>query len=276
MKRHSRWKRLIPVLTLFFVLGAAFNVLAAGVKGGVTAVYSDRITGWAWNEGVYDETVKVELRIYKDGATEPAKTAEVSANTFSADLSKSIGDGFHAFDYAFDFAKLGGTSYRVEAYAVVGEEKLLLAEATKVKASDLTAAPVKKSAADIQAEKDATTGPGATKTTTKAETDSTGKYKKGNSLGTFTTSGYCTCTKCSGSGNGKTYSGTIPKAKHTISADLSVLPLGTKVMIGDVVYTVEDMGSGVDGKWIDIYYDSHEEAVAHGLKKQEVFAVVEE
>lgn len=96
--------------------------------------------------------------------------------------------------------------------------------------------------------------------------------KKGASLGMFTTTGYCGCTKCSG-GHNLTYSGTVPKAGHTISADLDVFPIGSRLMIGDVIYTVEDMGSSVNGHWIDIYYDNHEAAVAHGMKTEEVFAV---
>lgn len=92
------------------------------------------------------------------------------------------------------------------------------------------------------------------------------------SLGMFTTTGYCNCPECSG-GHNLTYSGTVPKARHTVSADLSVFPIGTRLMIGDVIYTVEDMGSSVKGNWLDIYYDNHDDAIAHGMKTQEVFAV---
>lgn len=99
--------------------------------------------------------------------------------------------------------------------------------------------------------------------------------KKGESLGLYFTSGYCTCEICS-SGESLTFSGTVPQANHTISADLTILPLNTKVIIDDIVYTVEDKGSSVVGNRIDIYYDSHEEAVAHGLKEVEVFLVKEQ
>ena len=94
------------------------------------------------------------------------------------------------------------------------------------------------------------------------------------SLGMFTTTGYCGCSKCC-SGLNLTYAGTIPRAGHTISADLSIYPIGTKLMIDGVTYTVEDMGSNVNGNHIDIFYDSHEEALGHGKKTQEVFSVVE-
>ncbi len=97
--------------------------------------------------------------------------------------------------------------------------------------------------------------------------------ERGELLGVFTTSGYCNCKKCSG-GHSLTYSGTVPAPGHTVSADLSRFPIGTKLWIDGTVYTVEDMGSSVKGNWIDIFYASHEEALAHGLRSQEVYAVI--
>ena len=112
----------------------------------------------------------------------------------------------------------------------------------------------------------------AASTASAAEIPASDPGRRGRSLGMFTTTGYCNCTLCS-NGHNLTYSGTVPKANHTISADLSLYPIGTKLMIDDVIYTVEDMGSSVNGNWIDIYYDNHDAAVAHGMKSQEVFAV---
>ena len=97
---------------------------------------------------------------------------------------------------------------------------------------------------------------------------------KGKSLGTFTTTGYCNCSICAGAYAGRaTSSGVMPKANHTIAADPSVLPIGTRVIINGQEYKVEDTGSGVSGNKIDIYYDNHDAAMAHGNKKVEVFAV---
>lgn len=90
------------------------------------------------------------------------------------------------------------------------------------------------------------------------------------SLGMFATTGYCNCEICS-HGFQLTYAGTVPKAKHTLAADLSRLPLGTEVMIDHTVYTVEDIGSRVVGNMLDIYYDTHEEAMAHGRQMKEIF-----
>ncbi len=44
-------------------------------------------------------------------------------------------------------------------------------------------------------------------------------------------------------------------------------------MIGDVVYTVEDIGSTIVGNRLDIYFPTHEEALAYGVQSVEVYAV---
>ncbi len=113
-------------------------------------------------------------------------------------------------------------------------------------------------------------GPGMEGTTSSAPGTA---GEKGESLGMFTTTGYCNCRKCNSGGHALTYSGTIPKANHTISADLDLYPIGTKLMIGDIIYTVEDKGSHVEGNWIDVYYDNHDDAWGHGMKTEEVFSV---
>lgn len=92
------------------------------------------------------------------------------------------------------------------------------------------------------------------------------------SLGRFTITGYCGCEQCSG-GHNLTYSGTVPTPNHTISADLDYFPLGTKLEIDGIVYTVEDKGSSVNGNILDIFYGSHEEALAKGTYTAEVFLV---
>lgn len=100
-------------------------------------------------------------------------------------------------------------------------------------------------------------------------TEESTKYTKGSSLGIFQITGYY--------GNGKTNSGTWPKADHTIAADTTILPMGTKVFINYTVYTVEDIGSAVKGNLIDIYYNSYEEAfgvTALGHRFAEVFVAV--
>jgi 3D (Asp-Asp-Asp) domain-containing protein/uncharacterized protein YgiM (DUF1202 family) len=94
--------------------------------------------------------------------------------------------------------------------------------------------------------------------------------ESGECIGTFTITAYCGCSKCSSGGN-KTASGTTPTEGRTIAADTSVLPYGTQVVIDGVVYTVEDCGSGVSGNHIDIFFATHEKAVAYGRKTVKVY-----
>ena len=94
-------------------------------------------------------------------------------------------------------------------------------------------------------------------------------------LGEFQVTGYCSCTICCGEKEERlTKSETVPRASHTIAADPSVIPLGTRIVIDDVIYTVEDTGKAVRGMRLDIFFDSHEEAVQYG--RQEKYVYLEE
>lgn len=97
----------------------------------------------------------------------------------------------------------------------------------------------------------------------------------GESLGNVVTSGYCSCRICCGQwSGGPTASGVYPTANHTIAVDAynPTVPMGTKIVMNGVEYTVEDTGAfaryGVD---FDVYYDSHSAASAHGHQTWEAF-----
>ena len=91
------------------------------------------------------------------------------------------------------------------------------------------------------------------------------------SLGEYTLTAYCPCEKCCGKTDGITASGAKAKANHTIAADISLLPFGTIVEIDGIEYTVEDIGGAVKGNHIDIFFDTHEEALQFGKQKAEVY-----
>lgn len=95
----------------------------------------------------------------------------------------------------------------------------------------------------------------------------------GEPLGIFEVTGYCGCEKCCGLKGGLTKAEKIPKAGHTIAADPEVLPMGSKVEIDDIIYVVEDTGKLVKGNVIDIYFNTHEEAVRFGRQKINVYLV---
>lgn len=89
-------------------------------------------------------------------------------------------------------------------------------------------------------------------------------------MGLFKTTGYCNCRKCAGRwAGGKTASGVYPAAGVTVAVDRSVIPLGSMVMVDGRIYWAQD--TGVRGKHIDVYYNSHSVAWNHGVKRQRVF-----
>lgn len=96
---------------------------------------------------------------------------------------------------------------------------------------------------------------------------------RGKSLGVFEITGYCACSECTSKENpdGVTASGAIATANHTIAVDPSVIPLGTTVLINGKEYTAEDTGGAIQGKRIDMYFNTHQEALNWGRQSIEVF-----
>lgn len=97
----------------------------------------------------------------------------------------------------------------------------------------------------------------------------------GESLGQVVTSGYCNCSICCGVwSGGPTASGVYPTANHTLAVDASdpFVPMGTKVVMNGVEYTVEDTGAFARyGVQFDVYYDNHATASAHGHQTWECY-----
>lgn len=81
---------------------------------------------------------------------------------------------------------------------------------------------------------------------------------------------YCACTICCGPREtGLTASGHHPIQGTTIAAPRSI-PLGTKVAIGNHVYTVQDRTARrFDGRW-DIYFASHKDALRFGKQTLQI------
>ena len=102
------------------------------------------------------------------------------------------------------------------------------------------------------------------------------------SLGEFMVTAYCPCPECCGIwsdqhpdriGTGyiqRTISGTIPKAGHTVGVDPDVIPLGTHIVIDGQEYVAEDAGAS-KGKVVEIYFDTHEEALNWPMGEREIY-----
>ena len=101
----------------------------------------------------------------------------------------------------------------------------------------------------------------------------TAEHGSGRDLGQFKLTAYCPCYQCSEGWGRMTSSGNLAQERHTIATDPSVIPEGTKVEINGIVYTAEDIGGGVRGNHIDIFYESHEECLQFGVRYAEVYKV---
>lgn len=82
---------------------------------------------------------------------------------------------------------------------------------------------------------------------------------------TYKVTAYCSCAKCCGKATGRTASGTRATAGRTVAAS-GKFSFGTQLNIGGHVYTVEDRGGAINGNRIDIYVNSHSEALRWGVK----------
>lgn len=96
-------------------------------------------------------------------------------------------------------------------------------------------------------------------------------------LGTFRISHYCHCSKCCGKSDGIMASG---KKVYPGAVALNWLPFGTKLKITGIpgIFTVEDNGAvSIFGskknpkKALDIYVQSHSDALKHGVFYAEVW-----
>ena len=76
---------------------------------------------------------------------------------------------------------------------------------------------------------------------------------------------YCPCSKCCGKSNGITAMGTRATAGRTVAAS-SKFTFGTKLNINGRTYVVEDRGGAINGNKIDIFVNSHAEALAWGVR----------
>lgn len=92
---------------------------------------------------------------------------------------------------------------------------------------------------------------------------------QGTYLGNFTLTAYCNCAQCCGTAGNLTASGTVPAAGRTVA--MAGVPFGTQLLINGNVYTVEDLGTPYGH--VDIFFDSHSDALAFGLQYADVYQV---
>lgn len=105
--------------------------------------------------------------------------------------------------------------------------------------------------------------------TSRASTTSREEASSNNSSGNvkiYKITAYCSCSKCCGKhATGYTASGTKATAGRTVAAP-SNFAFGTKLIINGKEYVVEDRGGAIKGNRIDMYVNSHAQALAWGVK----------
>lgn len=106
-------------------------------------------------------------------------------------------------------------------------------------------------------------------------------------IGEFKVTAYCSCEKCCGKwatdrptdkdGNKIVYtaSGAVAEAGKTVAVDTDLIPYGTHLLINGNEYIAQDTGSKVNGQVIDVYFDSHEEAVNFGCQNYSIYVIEE-
>lgn len=100
-------------------------------------------------------------------------------------------------------------------------------------------------------------------------------------LGEFKVTHYCPCSACCGEwADGITATGTKATEGRTVAVDPAVIPYGSKLVVlyedgTQATYVAEDRGGAIKGNRLDVYMDSHEAALACGVKTAEVYLVKE-
>lgn len=95
-------------------------------------------------------------------------------------------------------------------------------------------------------------------------------------LGEFKLTTYCPCEKCCGKPKGDPWYGVTAygytaTAGRTIAVDPSVIPIGTEVIINGHTYVAEDVGGAIKENRIDIYFETHQEALEFGVQTALVY-----
>lgn len=117
-----------------------------------------------------------------------------------------------------------------------------------------------------EAPTEAQTQPTATEETTEAETEPELVL-----LGEYKLTAYCPCVKCCNKDDGITATMTVATQGRTIAVDPKIIPYGSTVIINGHEYVAEDCGGSIKQNRIDIFFDSHEDALDFGVQYAKVF-----
>ena len=242
-----RFVRRHPLITVIIILLLVLILLIQSCMGSVMTI-GNGLTGAVAATSYLAEDADID-------------NAELIYTEWETDLQMQINNieqtrpGYD--EYRYDVDDIGHNPYELMAYLTVAYENFTYAQIEGVLRG-------------IFNEQYTLTTNEITETRTETRTISVG-----DSIGVVRTTGYCNCTICCGQwAGGPTASGVMPKSSHTIAVDARnpIVPRGTKVVINGVTYTVEDTGNlNANNSDIDIYFDSHAEALAWGRRNHTMY-----
>lgn len=97
-------------------------------------------------------------------------------------------------------------------------------------------------------------------------------------LGNFKLTAYCPCSLCCeewayNRPNGIVYGaiGEELKEGYSIAVDPNIIPYRTEVEINGKTYKAQDCGGAIKGNRIDVYFESHTDALSFGVQYADVF-----
>ncbi len=222
------------LVMMFTMLNAACAFANTTINGHLDSIEGNAVAGWLWDSSNPEVSQTITITV-TDNATGNIVAEETKeANEYRSDLeSADIGTGNYGFHVGIEWDTLPESSYTVSLSC--GETTL--------------------------------------NQTLSHVTGTTLIHDNLIPLGTFKTTAYCPCYQCSEGWGRQTSSGALATANHTVAVDKRVIPMGTRLLINGKEYVAQDVGGGVKGKHIDIYFNTHGETREHGVRNAEVFII---
>lgn len=265
------------------IIGRLANLSAAtviGAQDGWYQVTSGGLTGWVscdyFLEG--DEAIAAANSVAYQIAVPNVKAVNIRANMDEKSDIVGVGNSanqlvvtnYDGGAWVAVNAANGGFGYVNADYVTL---QSVYPEATAEPIP--TSAPVEETTPNYEENTDEGVDTDYTETETPVEQETPQEEAEDTSsnrdyLGTYTLTAYCGCEVCNGGNAGITAMGVEPSEGWTVACNS--LPLGTQISINGNVYEVQDTGNMDDGT-IDIFMNSHDEALNFGVQSADVYVV---
>lgn len=235
MKKTRLWAGAVLVMLFTIMSTACAFADTSKIDGHLDSIVGDAIAGWIWDSSEPESSQTVTVTITNKATGETAKTLTAEASEHREDLAAGgVGTGNYGFHVGLDWDSLPDAVYTVS----------ISAQETTI-----------------------------TKTLQHTVGNPVSGYENMVSLGSFRTTAYCPCNRCSEGWGRHTSSGALATAGRTVAVDPRVIPIGSHLLIDGTEYVAEDIGGGVKGNHIDIFYNTHAETRQHGTVQAEVYLI---